>query len=293
MLALNPPENVRSMLEREVQDLDQQLGEASSTDSSAAHTDRRLAVNVKIDPKLKAQIKSPMTLFVIARDPAQPGPPLAVQRGSSTDIPVKVELSKANAMMPNRTIDTAADTIEVVARLSASGNAIQQVGDYAGVVRYSFGKQGQKGSVTVEINQQIKTGNQQLSAQQDEVSTAAPQTGRRITVNVKLDPKLQAQIKAPMTLYVLARDPKQSGPPLAVQRHMSNELPLTVELTKASAMMPTRSIDDANAVEVVARLSSSGSPMQQSGDYVGSMQYSFDKQGQQGVVNIEINHQVP
>jgi len=293
MLALNPPDNVRSMLEREVQDLDQQLGDASTAESSAAHADRKLAVNVKIDPKLKAQIKSPMTLFVIARDPSQPGPPLAVQRGASTDIPLKVELSKANAMMPSRTIDTAADTIEVVARLSASGNAIQQAGDYAGIAQYSFGKQGQKGSVTVEINQEIKSADQRLSVQQSAALASTPQSARRITVNVKLDPKLQSQIKTPMTLYVLARDPKQSGPPLAVQRHMSNELPLTVELTKASAMMSTRSIDDASTVEVVARLSASGSPMQQTGDYVGSMQYSFDQQGQQGVVNIEINHQVP
>jgi len=294
MLALNPPERVRSMLEREVQDLDQQLGENSSADANAAHPERKLAVTVKIDPKLKAQIKSPMTLFVVARDPAQPGPPLAVQRRSSTDIPLKVELNKSNAMMPARTIDTVADTVEVVARLSASGNAIQQAGDYAGVVQYSFGKQGQSGNVTVEINQAIKRADQRLSAQKNEAAGAAPaESGRRITVNVKLDSRLQAQIKSPMTLYVLARDPNQPGPPLAVQRHMSNELPLKVELTKASAMMPSRSIDDANAVEVVARLSASGSPIQQPGDYVGSVQYSFDKQGQQGVVNIEINHQVP
>jgi cytochrome c-type biogenesis protein CcmH len=155
MLALNPPDKLRTMLEREIQDLDQQLGGTASSAPAASSQDAHsITVNVKLDPKLKDRIKSPMTLFILARDPNQPGPPLAVQRHMSTEMPLKVELSKANAMLATRTID-GADSVEVVARLSASGTPMQQSGDYAGSVQYSFSKQGSHGEVNIEINHQV------------------------------------------------------------------------------------------------------------------------------------------
>jgi cytochrome c-type biogenesis protein CcmH len=155
MLTLNGlPANLRGMLEREVQDLDQQLGTPSPGTAAAASSAHSIIVNVKLDPKLKDQIKSPMTLFILARDPNQPGPPLAVQRHMATEIPVTVELSKANAMLATRTIE-GVDAVEVVARLSASGTPMQQSGDYAGSVQYSFSKQGAHGVVTIEINHQV------------------------------------------------------------------------------------------------------------------------------------------
>lgn len=117
--------------------------------------------------------------------------------------------------------------------------------------------------------------------------------GRSITVNVKLDEKLKSKLQSPTTLFILVRDPSQGGPPLAVQRHTTDELPLTIELTKANAMMPSRTIESADAVEVVARISRSGTPTQQSGDMMGSVPYSFSKQGAKGSVEIEINQQVP
>ena len=105
--------------------------------------------------------------------------------------------------------------------------------------------------------------------------------------------RLKQQLQQPVSLFVLARNPKQPGPPLAVQRHLSNELPLQLELTTADAMLPTRSIANAQDIEIVARLSASGMPTEQSGDYFGSVPYSFVKQGEQGSVAIEINQRVP
>ena len=154
MLALNPPEQLRVMLAREVQDLDQQLGEANPASPAATQSDRRITVHVKLDPKLQQQIKTPMAMFVLVRDPKQPGPPLAAQKRLSSELPLTIDLTTANAMMPNRTIATA-DNVEVVARLSLSGTAIQQSGDYVGSAHYSFKKQGDKGSVTIEINHQV------------------------------------------------------------------------------------------------------------------------------------------
>jgi cytochrome c-type biogenesis protein CcmH len=155
MLALNPPEQVRAMLEREVQDLNQQLGDTSAAGPSAPQSQRRITVHAKLDPKLQQQIKTPMTMFVLARDPKQPGPPLAVQRRMSSELPLTTDLTAANAMLPSHSIATV-DQVEVVVRLSPNGAPIQQAGDFEGSAQYSFKKQGEQGVVNIEINQQVR-----------------------------------------------------------------------------------------------------------------------------------------
>ena len=66
-----------------------------------------------------------------------------------------------------------------------------------------------------------------------------------------------------------------------------------MDLTEASAMMPTMTIAGVPQVEVVARLSKSGAPTEQTGDFSGMATYSFAEQGAQGSVKIEINRAVP
>lgn len=59
-------------------------------------------------------------LFVIARDPAAPTPPLGAQRIEAPSFPVTVRLTDADSMLPQRPISSASP-IELVARLSLSG----------------------------------------------------------------------------------------------------------------------------------------------------------------------------
>jgi cytochrome c-type biogenesis protein CcmH len=66
---------------------------------------------------------------------------------------------------------------------------------------------------------------------------------------------------------------------------------LTVELTERDAMIPTRTIASVPRVEVVARLSKSGTPQAQSGDYFGQQDYEFGKDT--GTLNILIDQTVP
>jgi cytochrome c-type biogenesis protein CcmH len=100
-------------------------------------------------------------------------------------------------------------------------------------------------------------------------------------------------LQQPVSLFVLARNPQQPGAPLAVERHQSSELPLQIDLTTDDAMLPTHTLANAQEVEIVARLSASGTPTEQSGDLFGSAKYSFAQQGEQGSVTIEINQRVP
>lgn len=148
MLAQNPPEQIRSVIERQVQDLDQQLGEggaggsnapaeASGAQQPAAGQSRSIKVAVRIAPEIQRQLSSPLPLFVLARDPEAGGPPLAVQRHSSAEMPLNLELTEHDAMIPARSIATV-PRVKVVARLSKSGAPQAQSGDFYGEADYEF-----------------------------------------------------------------------------------------------------------------------------------------------------------
>jgi cytochrome c-type biogenesis protein CcmH len=126
------------------------------------------------------------------------------------------------------------------------------------------------------------------------MAQAEPAAGgqqRSIKVAIKLAPDIQQQLTAPLPLFVLARDPAAGGPPLAVQRHSSTQLPMTVSLTERDAMIPSRSIASVPRVQIVARLSRSGAPQAQSGDFFGEATYEFGKNT--GTVQITIDQRVP
>lgn len=100
--------------------------------------------------------------------------------------------------------------------------------------------------------------------------TAATGSGPRITVEVKLAPRLAARLNAAATLYVFAR--RTAGPPmpLAVTRLPASALPATVTLTNAMSMAPGMDLASVKDVIVGARLSTSGQPLPQAGDLEGN-----------------------
>jgi cytochrome c-type biogenesis protein CcmH len=160
LLAQNPPEQLRSVLERQIQDLNQQLNEAGQGAPAAAASaegavpaaaHRSIKVAVAISPQIRDQLKgTPLPLFILARDPSAGGPPLAVQRHSSADLPITVELSERDAMIAARTIATV-PRVQVVARLSRSGTPQAQSGDYYGEAQYDFSKNAAAGAATLNI----------------------------------------------------------------------------------------------------------------------------------------------
>jgi cytochrome c-type biogenesis protein CcmH len=157
LLAQGPPPELRGVLERQIQDLNEQLGEAGQSASQVAEggqpaaSSRAIRVAVSIAPEVQQKLKSPLSLFVLARDPAG-GPPLAVQRHSSSQLPLTVELTERDAMMPTRTIATLPH-VQVVARLSQSGNPQAASGDFFGQADYEFGKD--TGTLNILIDQTV------------------------------------------------------------------------------------------------------------------------------------------
>ncbi|HQW09055.1 MAG TPA: hypothetical protein PK681_00390 [Steroidobacteraceae bacterium] len=145
LLTLNPPDEVRPLIEQQVTALDRAIAgagadSAGARQAAAAGRVAAAAVRVKVSlaPKLAGSALEGAPLFVFVRDPASPGPPLAVKR-IAAKFPLEVELTAADAMLPNRAI-TAGQRVLVVARISHSGQPEAASGDPFGEVSYDVGR---------------------------------------------------------------------------------------------------------------------------------------------------------
>jgi cytochrome c-type biogenesis protein CcmH len=92
---------------------------------------RTIRVKVSIDPSLAAKAAPGTAVFIAAREPGIPGPPLAVIRTTADQLPTTVTLSDANAMIEGRNLSSVAD-VEVVARVAFGGTARTETGDLIG-----------------------------------------------------------------------------------------------------------------------------------------------------------------
>lgn len=148
--------------------------------------------------------------------------------------------------------------------------------------------------VSPGVSRKVEQGAQTegVAAGRADTATASPVTQQRvIRASITIAPQIQQQLRGPMPLFVLARDPAGGGPPLAVQRRTSAEVPLTIELSEGDAMLPTHTIAGVPRVKVVARLSRSGAPQAGSGDFYGEADYDFSKDA--GTLQIVIDRTVP
>ncbi|MDF3022030.1 MAG: hypothetical protein K0Q92_3333 [Steroidobacteraceae bacterium] len=140
MLAHNPPAQIRDIVEKQLQAID--AAEAGQAQGSAAPADGQAQVQVRItvSPSLRYETTGNSALFVAARDPNQPGPPFAAKR-LPLQFPAEVTLTAADAMLPQRRISSG-QTLDVVARISLSGQPQSASGDPFGQVSYHVGKDG-------------------------------------------------------------------------------------------------------------------------------------------------------
>jgi len=117
-------------------------------------------------------------------------------------------------------------------------------------------------------------------AQSQPATPAGAQTSAAVVrLRVSLAPALKAQAPANAPLFVLVRAGQGGGPPIAVQRRSSAELPLQMELTDRDAMIAGRSLAGAGPLTVVARIALSGGPTASSGDLEGRVSYDLSNTG--------------
>ena len=89
-----------------------------------------IVVEVALAPSLMEQTSPSDTLFVLARAESGPPMPLAVARQQVSDLPLKVTLTDAMAMMPAMKLSSF-PRVKVSARISKSGQAGSKPGDLA------------------------------------------------------------------------------------------------------------------------------------------------------------------
>jgi cytochrome c-type biogenesis protein CcmH len=138
MLALNPPDNIRPIIEQRIAEIDRLSGAAPP--EAAAAGSPKISVHITLAPAMRARVPAGAVLFVAARDPKTPGPPFAAKR-LAAEFPLDVELTVADAMLPSRHISDD-QKLEVVARVALGGTPTATSGDPYGQVSYHVGKDG-------------------------------------------------------------------------------------------------------------------------------------------------------
>lgn len=101
-------------------------GAAATTPTST----NALTIEVALDPDVASRVRldGNASIFVIARKPGGPPMPVAVEKRSVQELPLTVTLDDSDGPMPTQRL-SALKEVEVIARLSASGNAMRQAGD--------------------------------------------------------------------------------------------------------------------------------------------------------------------
>lgn len=148
LLELSPPPRVREILEQQLANLGASPGEGAT---AAAAAGARIPVRITMAPGMAARVKPGAVLFLIAREPgAAAGPPLAVVRREAPQLPLDLEISDADSMMPGRSLASHA-AIHLTARLAGQGDARATPGDLFGEATWhSSAKPGAPVQITVD-----------------------------------------------------------------------------------------------------------------------------------------------
>jgi cytochrome c-type biogenesis protein CcmH len=150
LLALSPPEQLQDILRQRVAEW---RGGEPTPEQQPPLTQPAgvVAVDIAIGDVTASAIDPAAVVFIIARDPAQPSPPLAVKRRRAGDFPTVVTIADSDAMVPGR-LPSAYEQLEIIVRVSASGQPMAQPGDWfgQGSLRPADGA-----SIAIVVDQQV------------------------------------------------------------------------------------------------------------------------------------------
>jgi cytochrome c-type biogenesis protein CcmH len=99
---------------------------------------------------------------------------------------------------------------------------------------------------------------------------ASAAAGATIKGRIDIAPALKSRLAATDVLFLFARA-GQGGPPVAAIRARASQIPLEFELNDSMAMNPDNTLSRHKQVVLVARVSKSGNPMAQAGDFEGTV----------------------
>lgn len=151
-----------------------------------------------------------------------------------------------------------------------AGAAAEQRQDYAAAYHYwslllpMIGDDNESAGEIRELLAVLEQRDPSLSEASSAQSSAA---GRELTLRVDISSELRAQADPGTAVFVYAKAMQGPPMPLAVKRLQLRDLPATLSLGDADAMMPAMKLSGFDEVIVGARVSFSGNPVAQSGDF--------------------------
>lgn len=142
LLAMSPPEHIRAVIEAQLAMTDSDSGPAAAAESAPASISSAatsaadsaatgIDVNVSVAEALSGRIGPDAVIYLVARDPGRPGPPVAVVRQAADTLPLQLTLTDENAMLPDRLLSSL-ERVQLIARVSNSGEPTAQPGDLYG-----------------------------------------------------------------------------------------------------------------------------------------------------------------
>jgi cytochrome c-type biogenesis protein CcmH len=134
LIALEPPPQVKRLLQDKVIEIEAQLVRAGAATTEGPV----VTVRVSIAARLAAQIPGDAPLFVLVRS-SEGGPPLAVTRRTVKELPATIQLSDRDAMIAGRSLKDAGK-VTVLARVARSGEPVARSGDLEGRVSYDVAR---------------------------------------------------------------------------------------------------------------------------------------------------------
>jgi len=163
LLATNPPPDIRGVIEQRVAEW---RGEAPPATAGAEQPapDRAMpgpapledgaivSASIALSDAARSALPPDAVVFVIARDPAQPSPPIAVTRRRLADLPAVVQLGDRESMVAGREL-SGFEEFELVARVSLSGQPVSRPGDWFGSV---IVKPAENGSIALSIDTPVE-----------------------------------------------------------------------------------------------------------------------------------------
>jgi cytochrome c-type biogenesis protein CcmH len=103
-----------------------------SATATAATGGATVSGTVTLSPSIAQQAQAGDTVFVFARAAEGSRMPLAILRKQVRDLPIEFALDDATAMSPANTLSSMKGKVIIGARISKSGNATPQPGDFSG-----------------------------------------------------------------------------------------------------------------------------------------------------------------
>ena len=165
LLGTNPPGDIRNTIEERVamwrgespppmaSSEQEQPAPAAAAPETAPVAERAIvSASIALSDAAQSALPPDAIVFVIARDPAQPSPPIAVTRRRLAELPAVVQLGDQESMVPGRELSGFAE-FELIARVSLSGQPVSQPGDWFGSV---IVKPAENGSIALSIDTPVE-----------------------------------------------------------------------------------------------------------------------------------------